>query len=281
MKKYEDEKVLDAPVLEIIQEKYDTIFSAEKKVADYVLANPDRVVDFTVLELSRSSGVSDATVVRMCHHLGYKGYYQFRLLLARDVGRSEDTEAQNDFSRFLSEYSSAILSLGEHNDEAAVREFIAAIRSGRQIHILAVGNTMPLSLYMGFRLGRLGIRCTYGIAPEYFLNEVNLAEKDDVILSISQSGNSKQVIQGVKLAREKKLKTLAITENPDSPIARLSSLKLFTGDGRTNHTYQRHYSRLQEFAVIDTVLELLTSWKDIVEKDAEKPEEILSVYKQK
>ena len=63
------------------------MLSGGKKVADFILANPGLAVNANVSELANYSGVSDATVVRFCKHLGYEGYYQMRLLLARDIGR--------------------------------------------------------------------------------------------------------------------------------------------------------------------------------------------------
>ena len=81
--------ILDREVLEVIKEQYDHIFSAERKVADFVLQNPQKAVDSNVSELAKQSGVSDATVVRMCHHIGYTGYYQFRISLARDLGKKQ------------------------------------------------------------------------------------------------------------------------------------------------------------------------------------------------
>ena len=80
------------PVLYVIRNNYRKIYAAEKKVADYVLQNPQDAINANVSELAKNSGVSDATVIRMCHHLGYKGYYQFRLLLAKEVGRLDTTE---------------------------------------------------------------------------------------------------------------------------------------------------------------------------------------------
>ena len=83
------EDVAGREVLEVIREKYDEIFSAEKKVADFILKNPQKAVDSNVSELAKKSGVSDATVIRMCHHIGYAGYYQFRITLAGDLGRKQ------------------------------------------------------------------------------------------------------------------------------------------------------------------------------------------------
>ena len=84
-----NDNILQREVLDVIKEKYGEIFAAEKKVADFVLQNPQKTVDSNVSEIAKQSGVSDATVVRMCHHIGYTGYYQFRITLARDLGKKQ------------------------------------------------------------------------------------------------------------------------------------------------------------------------------------------------
>ena len=85
-------------VFETIRERYDSIFEAEKKVADYILEYPEKAVDYNVSELADVSGVSDATVIRMCKHIGYQGYYQLRLQLSRDIGKlhQEQTEDRKE-----------------------------------------------------------------------------------------------------------------------------------------------------------------------------------------
>ncbi len=215
--------MLDKPVLDVIKDNYGKIFSAEKKVADYVLEHPQEAVDANVSELAKASGVSDATVVRMCHHLGYKGYYQFRLMLAKDVGREEGEEIEelqntpNPVMKIFQKYVNSLTAVAESINEEDMKSCVNLIKSCKQAHILAVGNTTPLALYMGFRLGRLGVKCTNDISPEYFLNHVNLADKEDIIIAISQSGSSRQVIQGMELAKEKGLKMMAITGYRQSP----------------------------------------------------------------
>ena len=73
-------------VVEMIREKYNQIFMAERKVADFVLENPERAVNANVSELANLSGVSDATVIRFCKRIGFQGHYQFRITLSRDWG---------------------------------------------------------------------------------------------------------------------------------------------------------------------------------------------------
>ena len=79
---------IEISVVDNIRQMYEELFSAEKKVAKYILENRQEVVMLSVSELAHKSGASEATVVRMCKHLGYDGYFQMRLLMSREIGRA-------------------------------------------------------------------------------------------------------------------------------------------------------------------------------------------------
>lgn len=129
-------------------------------------------------ELAKQSGVSDATVVRMCHHIGYTGYYEFRITLAKDLGRQQyetvnRVQTHDEVEKQFREYAENIIAIGRRIDADAMWNCVNLLKSCKQAHLLSVGNTCPLTQYMGFRLGRLGIKSTYNVAAEYFLNNVN------------------------------------------------------------------------------------------------------------
>ncbi len=273
----------DKPVIEVLAKHFEKLSLAERKVADYVLRNPKEAVNLIVSELAEKSGVSDATVVRMCRHVGYKGFYQFKVVLAKYVGRAEKEiipqETPDAFTHILERYAASIIALGEQVDKAMMLNCVNMINACSQVHILAVGNTTPLGLYMGFRLGRLGVRCTYGIAPEYSMNHVNLADENDLIIAISQSGGSKQVIQGIELGKKKGLKVIAITGYKESPVAKLADITIISNNRKEAFSYYKDYAHLKEIAIIDALLEFLTNWTTIEKKDADQPEFILSEYK--
>ncbi len=276
--------ILDKEVLEVIRENHEKFFSAEKKVADFVLQNPQKAVDSNVSQLAKHSGVSDATVVRMCHHIGYKGYYQFRITLARDLGKIQygsvsAVKSKDSVEKVFQEYAEAMLDIGRTIDSEVMWNCVNLLKTCKQAHIMAVGNTSPLAQYMGFRLGRLGVRCTYNIAPEYFLNHVNLAEEGDILIAISQSGNSKQVVQGLELGKEKGLKSIAITAFAQSPVSDLADHVLLSSGKEETFGYYKGYAHLNETAVIDALLNFVTNEELIKTKHADKPEMILSEYK--
>ena len=278
------ESMLNKGVLEVIKENYNCIFSAEKKVADFVLKNPQKTVDSNVSELAKQSGVSDATVVRMCHHIGYTGYYEFRITLAKDLGRQQyetvnRVQTHDEVEKQFREYAENIIAIGRRIDADVMWNCVNLLKSCKQAHLLAVGNTCPLTQYMGFRLGRLGIKSTYNVAAEYFLNNVNLADSDDILVAISQSGTSKQVIQGLELGKKKGLKAIAITAYANSPVANLADYVLLSAGTEGPFNYYKGFAHLNETAVIDALLNFVTNAELINKKQADRPEIILSEYK--
>lgn len=276
--------ILDREVLEVIKEQYDHIFSAERKVADFVLQNPQKAVDSNVSELAKQSGVSDATVVRMCHHIGYTGYYQFRISLARDLGKKQYgssalAESRDAVEKLFQEYAQTMLAIGSRIDADVMWNCVNLLKTCKEAHIMAVGNTSPLAQYMGFRLGRLGIKSTYNVAAEYFMNHVNLADEDDLLIAISQPGTSRQVIQGLELGKEKGLKSIAITAFAQSPVSNLADYVLLSTGKEEPFSFYKGYAHMNETAVIDALLNFVTNEELIKTTQADKPEMILSEYK--
>ena len=273
-------------VLETIKVKYNKIYKAERKVADFILEHPRDAMNSNVAELAKSSGVSDATVIRMCHHLGFNGYYQFRLLLAKNVGNDDKSNENNEslnepnaVQKVFQEYANSITTTGENIDEDVMRNCVDLIKNCRQAYVIAVGNTIPLAMYMSFRLMRLGVQCTTDLGPEYYLNHINLASKDDIVIAISQSGSSKYVIQGVELAKKKKMKVIAITAYAESEVSEIADYSLFSTGRKESFNYYKNYSHLRETAVIDALLEFVTNRDRMEKNQTDVPEMILAETK--
>ncbi|MDO5541090.1 MAG: MurR/RpiR family transcriptional regulator [Eubacteriales bacterium] len=262
-------------VMENIYDHYEKFFSAEKKVADYVIKDPMDTVECTVAELAEKSGASDATVVRMCKHLGYKGYYQFRIMLARElewINRNNDvTDKQYEYSteKLFRQYADTMLGLAKNISVSEMEKSAELLHNCKWVHIIAAGNTSSLASYMGFRLERLGIRATFHAAPEYYMNQINLAEEDDVIVAITRSGSTKIVVDGIKLAKEKGLKVITITEYNYSEAAKCSDHVLLSNANANKFEYFRSHAQLCETAVIDALMTLVSKKFEREEKRAE------------
>lgn len=278
------ENIVDREVLEVIRDNYTDIFPAEKKVADLILRKPQEVVNYKVSELARASEVSDATIVRMCHHLGYSGYYQFRIALARDLGKKQTkpvgaSEPDDILKRTFDDLAQAVRAIGKRLDKETLRSCVDLIKHAHTVHIISMGNTTNLARYMGFRLERLGIRSTYSELPEYYINHINLSDEKDIVIAISKSGTSKRVLDGMRMAREKNLKMIAITASEQSEAAALADYVLISSGKQDPLEVYKGYSYMNEFIIIDTLLNFTVNQEWIETTGANRPELLLAESK--
>ena len=250
-------------VIEVIKDNIDRLFSAEKKVANYILENLDDVTLSNVNELSKKCGVSEATIVRMCKHLGYDGYYQFRLILSKDIGKitysmkKQETNANN----VLDCISERVLSLNSQVNMKKLIEITKIIIMSRRVHLLATGNTIPVILDLGFRMERFGIECSYSAVVEYSLNHLSTANNKDILIAVSRSGYSTQVINGIKLAKKKNMKIIAITGSKTSEINKESDVTINLKEIKgTYYDLGRPESHLLEMVINDIIIFLLDSY---------------------
>ena len=114
---------------------------------------------------------------------------------------------------------------------------------------------------------------------ENYLNTINLADENDVLIAISKSGITKTVIQGAELAKEKGLKVIAITEYGNSKLGELADHVLLSKGDSSRFDYYKNYNHLSETAVIEALLELVKNVDKIVEKRADQLEFMLSEAK--
>lgn len=68
-----------------IKQKFDAFTKSEQKIAQYILDNPEAVVNSTIMELAELSHCSEATIVRFCRSMGYSGFLKFKISYAQNV----------------------------------------------------------------------------------------------------------------------------------------------------------------------------------------------------
>ena len=258
---------IEISVIDNIRQFYDDLFTAEKKVADYILANIREVIMLSVTDLAHKSGVSEATVVRMCKHLGYDGYYQMRLIMSRDSGqykmqKQEEKDLLTTSKQIFLHNSERIGNMANYISTETLLNAVELLLHASTIHIVSVGNTIPIVMDLGFRLERNGLKCTYSIFPEHFFNHISLGSENDMVIAITRSGSSKQVIRAVELAEKKKMKILVITgELNKQLVGNASCVIRIVEKVHSSQLTLRPDSHLLEMAVNDALLYTLKNYK--------------------
>ena len=253
------------PLFSNIKSYYPTLHAAEKKVADYILEHGEDVTKITVTELAERSQVSDATVVRFCQKIGYKGFYQMKIALAQDVvhPRSEfqPSISQNQIGESIQNiFKLTIQNLQEtayaiNSDD--VNSCVQLINQCHALYLFAAGNSYPIASDAAYKFTKIGIPTVHSPAPEMQVSSACLMTDRDVALAISHSGGSKLVLTCLEIAKEQGAKTICITNFLKSPVGKISDYHITT-TAHDNVFYDDSViTRICEMAVIDTLFFLL------------------------
>jgi len=262
-------------VIGIICSSYDSFFDSEKKIANCIMERKKEVVDMTVAELAEASGASDASVSRFCRRCGFKGFHQLKMTLARELAEEGKAPVTNDISR--EEIGQSLQNIlankaEEMRQTVAMMEpenldaILELLQNARMVQVAAVGNTIPVALDAAFKFNQVGIPTVTGTILETQMAYTFNLGPEDVLLAISNSGVSRRLVRMLEGARENGVTVIAITNNPDSPVARLADRHITTATREKLLREDFLFSKIPATMVIEILYLLLSvSQADAVE----------------
>lgn len=258
-------QIIKTSVIENIKHNFEELFPAEKKTAQYILDHLEEVTLLNISQLAKKAHASEASIVRMAKHLGYNGFFQMRLLLSNDVAQ-KDSDMLNNTPLLTSEkiFSACANRIRSLSSFISTNDLLCAAKlicEARICHIIGAGNTIPIASDLGFRLQRNGQSCMYSSLPEQYFNNIALGDSSDLVIAISRSGASTQVLKALSLAKKKEMKILVITADPNSQIMDFSDAILQINDTNEMHDQNvRADSHLLELAVNDALIYVIKNY---------------------
>ena len=276
-------------VLDRITVLYDQLFDAEKKIAKFILNNPKEVVDMTVSELAEISDVSIASVSRFCRKVGLKGFAQLKISLAQELVESHKSgEISNDISvnnipqslqNILANKITELKQTFNQINTDEFREILEGIRDASRVQVIAVGNTIPVAIDAAFKFNELGIPTTAGTIWETQLSYSFTLGKGDVLIAISNSGESDKVLEAIKIANKNGAMTIGITNSPHSAIGEEVQYHITTATREKLFLDEFCFSRVSASTVIEIIFLFLTEMIENSHKSMIKCEEMFAVDK--
>lgn len=239
---------------------YNEMGKSEKKIAEWILENPDEILPLSIVELAEKCKSSEATIVRFAKRLGFGGYQELKISLAKESGKkriSENiTEADSCFE-ILEKVSNEIYSSLELTkkviDKDLIEQAAQKIFLAEKVVIFGLGNSSSLAMDAGHKFLRAGRNAVaYSDNHMQAIAASHLTEKD-VAIGISHSGSSKDIVDALKIAKSKNATTICITNKGKSPILKQSDIALFTQSPETQYTILGLYSRISALAIINAI----------------------------
>lgn len=248
-------------VIHKIRNLYSFMGPAEKKIADYILADTQGIVNCSVTELAEKCSCGDATVVRFSRRIGFDGFQALKIGIAGEVGStssvgSEITKDDSCFDIFKKRMSDIALSLQSTEgvlNEQSLEKAAKTIMNARRIAVFGLGNSAAIAMDAAHKFLRLGLdaqSCTDNHMQAIIASHL---DRQSVAIGISHSGSSKDIVEALKLSKIGGATTISVTNFTPSPIIEASDITLFTQSEETKHSMLGMSSRIAQLTIFDAI----------------------------
>jgi len=180
-------------------------------VAEFVLANPNEVINMRIVDLAAKTEVSEPTVIRFCRAIGFNGFQAFKLQLAQQMGFGsvftqfavDDNDTVEDLrNKVFDTTIGSLLTVRDELDPVVLEQAINTISNARRVEFYGFGASGSVAADAQHKFFRLQLSTTAYTDPHIQHMSAIALGKDDVVVAISQSGQTRALLESVRLARE-------------------------------------------------------------------------------
>jgi RpiR family transcriptional regulator, carbohydrate utilization regulator len=218
---------------------------ALRRIAEYILSNTVQCKTMTIKDLSNACHVAESTVTRFVKELGYNSYQKFKISIAEaltlsdaltapagekyvyvDISRTDSTAIILD--KILSRNIQTLTETRQRINLPMLERAVQFIEQSNLIVLSCKGSSAEAAGEAVMQFTRAGKKCLLYRDESVQLMTSSILKSPDVIIGISNSGESTSVIQCLKVAQSNGAKTIAITSFEDSSIVKYADVALFT-----------------------------------------------------
>ena len=239
--------------------------ASEVAIADAILANPELASGMNISQIADKSGTSVASVVRFCKTIGFKGYPEFRMALIGQLSRqtAQGTDHQLDGGITVDDSAAEVIRKIAYADSLAIKTtaerldvetFIKTVDAwevASTIGIIGFASSGYVAMDLQLKLNRLGKRSVAWSDLHTALTSISLLKKGDVLVAISHSGTTLDIIDVISEFKEKGITIVLITNALRSPATAIADLTLFTSARETTLRSGATASRIAQLTVVD------------------------------
>lgn len=278
------------PILHQIEESLSGLTKVQHNIGAFILANPEQAFRISISELAHKSGArSESTVVRFYRHLGFESYNDFKVTLATQIAGNtfystneqitrDDSVGEVKRKMFEGAATALQANISVISDET-LEQTVALIDRAERLYLIGFAASGAVAQDAYFRFSRLGINCFFSTDPH--VTAVVLADPrdGDVIIGISQSGESKDVVVPIKRARPL-ARVVALTTQADSPLGNNADVVIATETEELNYRTDAMITHLVQQTIVGCLFtSLCLRRRDAAISRLEKTKQALSYLK--
>jgi DNA-binding MurR/RpiR family transcriptional regulator len=248
-----------------IQEHLDDFKGVERRIADYLLNNPNDILRLSITQIAEQTKSSSAGIVRFCQKIGFSGYKSIKSALAHDLIQSAQSSledgsysdiAPSDSSRtiidkVLGNHISAIEETSKILDAGAFEAAVSLLDQARRIDVFGFGASGLVAQDLQQKFTRIGkYSLAYSDVHLQFTAAASLTPADAAVF-ISYSGKTREIVSCLRFVKELGVPAVAITKFGANRVSLMADIVLQVCSPEIAVRSGAMSSRIIQLAVID------------------------------
>ncbi|PCF97038.1 MurR/RpiR family transcriptional regulator [Vreelandella nigrificans] len=248
-------------LLDRLRERLEELNRSERKVANVILEDPAAATSLSIASLAQAASVSEPTVNRFCRNFGAKGFPDFKIKLAQSLAGGtpyvtravEPGDSATQYTHKI--FGATIAALDEAQrevDMAAVERMVDYLTQAKQVHFFGLGASGAVAQDAQHKFFRFNLPVMAYVDVLMQRMVAAACHTGDVVVIISYTGRTRELVDIARVAREAGAVVLGITA-PDSPLSQECTATLEVSTPEDTDHYMPMTSRVIQLTLIDTL----------------------------
>lgn len=211
------------------------------------------IMYMSITELAIRLEVAEATILRFCKKLGYKGFQDFKLAISKDLAAPASQKINEDeiYQKISAGLDFTVKNLKQENLKKTVQYLMRA----KRIVLFGVGNSSIAMHYLELALLKRGINTLCSSDSHSQTLFASSLDENDLAILISVSGSTLDVLELAELYQAHKVPIVVITNYEKSPLAKYADVIFVSSRKEAPYEGGNSSSVISQIYIFDTILQ--------------------------
>ncbi|PVZ87388.1 XRE family transcriptional regulator [Serratia sp. S1B] len=214
----------------------------QKKIAKYILDNPESILNISSSRFAEAAGVSQSAIVKFSQKIGMKGFPALKIAISEELGRnnlfksyphqalhnaiSSEDSLMVMAQKLAHEKTMAILETTKRINFSVFHKVVDAINNANRVQIVGIWGSGLTAKDLSYKLQKIGILSLAEADLHVQLATAQALTPADVQIVLSFSGKRKEMRIAATMAKEKGATVIVITGDTTTSLAKIADYVL-------------------------------------------------------
>lgn len=250
-------------VIAAIRTAYTALSPIQKSVADFAMQNPHIVVMLSISDFADRCGTSETTIMRFLRKIGFDSYQVFRVKLAQELAPDAVQDVYEEIlhndtggkiaRKVVLATTNAIGDIVGNVEEEQIDDAVTLLHQSDRVIFVGIGSSGLVAADAFYKFVKLGLNAAvYQDAHSLSIVAAHTGPRD-VIVAISHTGESPEVVNCLELAKENQSRVILITSFHNSTAAEFADVVFQSSTNEVKYLPDATISRHIQLVLVDII----------------------------